>query len=104
MVKKGESEKKYWRDRLGRDTAWDRQRTERDHLRLEKDRNHRQSVEISREEDRQTVYAKRVGVYTFNPWYAGKQNGCLKFASSIMQNVNFRLYIFFKSIFFDGTG
>ncbi|XP_053373657.1 golgin subfamily A member 6-like protein 6 [Mercenaria mercenaria] len=60
ITKKGEWEKKYWKQRLKNSLAWDTEKEESDHLKLEKDKSHRMKVEIMREEDRQMVHMKRL--------------------------------------------
>lgn len=60
ITQRGEWERKYWKDRLKNSLAWDTEKEERDHLKLEKDKNHRMKVEIMREEDRQNVYVQKL--------------------------------------------
>ena len=71
ITKKGEWEKKYWKQRLKNSLAWDTEKEEGDHLKLEKDKSHRMKVEIMREEDRQMVYMKKVNMSNMSQRLSG---------------------------------
>ncbi|KAL4222436.1 hypothetical protein ACF0H5_018475 [Mactra antiquata] len=60
ITKKGEWEKKYWKQRLKNSLAWDTEKETDDRLKLEKIKTHRMNIEITREGDRQMVQVKKL--------------------------------------------
>ena len=60
MVRRGEWEKKYWKKKLENAVAWDKEKTASDDQKSEKDKQHRKTIETSREEDRQSLKLKKV--------------------------------------------
>ena len=60
MVKRGEWERKYWKKKLKNAVAWDKEKTASDEYRADTAREHRNSVESHREDDRQSLKLRKV--------------------------------------------